>query len=203
MDQHIFIKFSDDSLPVPGEKSRVQPQVQCHERHAYLFLQTPDRRVWFSIFGLSSEIVEFLEASAAKIRAETWANSQREAMPVEPAERYFSLVELTDIANVPNPTERLRLLLERFRHSPADIYDALLDDYKKLTGKSYKPEVDDNQPDSDVLADVEKLRPRLKKLMKGGRVVKTRVAEALGLPNGGSSYSYVQAVAEALEKEAA
>jgi hypothetical protein len=103
------------------------------------------------------------------------------------------------------------LLIERFRHSTADIYDALLDDYKKLTGRQYSSpppggteggQIPATESTSNLTTNLARLRPHLADIIKpNGQANKSEIARLLDLPAGGSAWSYITQLAAAIELE--
>lgn len=126
-------------------------------------------------------------------------------------QRPRSAITLADLKKVDDETA-LALLIERFRHSDAKIYNALLTDYYTLTKRHYKGTSDADLDLDDVAAaslpqedapalvqrapsqlqrDLETIRPHLSTLIQNGQLVRgiqTRIAEILGITNAGATH---------------
>ncbi len=119
----------------------------------------------------------------------------------------FSRITIEDIAAAPTPAERLALLIERFRHSLPDVAEALMDDYRSLTGRAYVPAAEraalppGESTDDELARDLARLRPYLDDILKNGRANKSEIARRLGVSAGGSKWPHICRLAEMLEKQ--
>lgn len=136
--------------------------------------------------------------------------------PNQPA-RHWTTPQITidDLAGL-SLEQALPLLIRRFQDSPADIYTALLDDYKRLTGKTYRsPKEESTQDDQqrpennhhpDFAQNFAMLLPDLITLLdeqgQAPRGLQTEIARRLNFPQtGGVYYPQIVELIEALQAE--
>lgn len=200
MNENIYIKFPAGATPPTGQKVKIEYIAHAKDINGYLIIQSKDTQVWLCLFGNAANLVNWLRDAAQEIENQTWSQSQRQQM--QPANsQHFNLVTLQDIAPEIPIAQKLALLIERFEPTLPDIAECLRRDYKNFIGIEYG-----EKPDRQLESDLEQLRPILTELTENGQLIrgaKTRIAQALGLPNGGSSYQRIQAIAQAVQEQAA
>jgi hypothetical protein len=180
-----------------------------HGHAAYINVQTNDGLA-FSIGSSRKLILHLLN----RLISELEISSIAERGIIHGEAEAFNFITLDDLKENLSDEQKLLLLIERFRDSSADIYNGLLADYEAKAGHKYnsskieKGGAAESPPPlsipSQLHNDLQTISSYLPQLLQDNKLIRgsrTRIAEILNIPNGGSSYKRIKAVAQEIEQQ--
>jgi len=156
--------------------------------NGHIVIASADHRVWFSLSGNIGTLVIHLRAAAKRLEEMICTEAERGIVKGEVEEKpeEFNLITADDLNG--DPAHDWQLITTRF----PDLADCV-PNYAKTNGNGHKP-VDQLDLDLEMVAGQELLDEDGKPIYGA----QSRVAEALGITNGGSHRKRIKAVLEAL-----